>query len=569
MVFSQSPRLGVSNFAVYKGFAVRLNRGMTHDHSLTLRTSRPFRLPHLALSLLALAAMLAAPYPASAQTLISLDDGDVQGQVNGATREFLGIPFAAPPVGSLRWRPPAPVTPWVGTLDATSYSSACPQLPSLTGTPSENEDCLYLNVWTPDPAPVEPRPVMIWIHGGSNVAGSTGDGVPFPGYDGVRLYDGHTLAGERNVVVVTVNYRLGVFGFYGHSDLEGEDLGFPYAGNQGLLDQRQAMQWVQSNIAAFGGDPENVTIFGESAGSFDVCAHVVSPMSAGLFHRAISQSGGCSVGVRTAAEAATVADNISATLGCDVAPDELACLRAASVTDVLDAAGSVPEGAENDLAISIDGAFLPDHPRTLFDTEQFSKVPYILGANLDEGTLFFIGSTPLANDAEYQAALFATFGVYAPEINALYPSAHYPTPQDALIRVFGDSRLVCSTFDVAQRVANASKTKTFVYSFEQIPGLPFIDLLNLGAFHGLEIAYVFGSIPPPSSADADVGQRMREFWTRFAERGKPKATATKGWPRFKTKSWKMLRIHQFPGKLKDYNRAKCEFWSGLYESGGF
>ncbi len=513
--------------------------------------------------------MLTVPYSAAAQTLISLDDGDVQGQLNGVTREFLGIPFAAPPVGALRWRPPAPAVPWVGTLDATTYSSACAQLPSLTGTPSENEDCLYLNVWTPEPASAEPLPVMVWIHGGSNVAGSTGDGVPFPGYDGVRLYTGHVLAGERNVVVVTVNYRLGVFGFYGHSDLEAEDGGFPYAGNQGLLDQRQAMQWVQSNIAAFGGDPENVTIFGESAGSFDVCAHVVSPMSAGLFHRAISQSGGCSVGVRTAAVAATAADTVSATLGCDVAPDELACLRAASVTDVLDAAGSVPEGAEADLGISIDGGFLPDHPRTLLDTEQFSKVPYILGANLDEGTLFFIGSTPITTDAEYQAELFTLYGAYAPEVAALYPSAFYPTPQDALIRVFGDSRLVCSTLDVAQRVADASKTRAFVYSFEQIPPLPFISLLDLGAFHGLEIAYVFGTIAPPSPADGDVGQRMREFWTRFAEKGRPKATATTGWPRFKTKTWKMIRHYEYPTKLKDYSREECEFWSGVYEAGGF
>jgi para-nitrobenzyl esterase len=265
-----------------------------------------------ALTLAALCAGVSLPSAAAAQTLISLADGDVQGQINGATREFLGIPFTAPPVGALRWRPPAPVTPWVGTLDATSYSSACAQLPSLTGTASEDEDCLYLNVWTPDPAPLEPRPVMIWIHGGSNVAGSTGDGVPFPGYDGVRLYDGSTLVGERNVVLVTVNYRLGVFGFFGHDDLAAEDGLYPYAGNQGLLDQRAAMQWVQANVAAFGGDPDNVTIFGESAGSFDVCAHVASPMSAGLFHRAISQSGGCTVGIRSTSGAATAADAVSA-----------------------------------------------------------------------------------------------------------------------------------------------------------------------------------------------------------------------------------------------------------------
>ena len=565
MVFSLGPRSGVLSFPVYKGRSVSPNRRM--DDMKKAPANRCGRRLLALLGLVALSATLSWPAKALAQTLISIDDGDIQGAVNGATREFLGIPFADPPVGPLRWRPPAPVTPWVGTLDASTYSDACAQLPSLTGTPSESEDCLYLNVWTPEPAPAKPLPVMLWIHGGSNVAGSTGDGVPFPGYDGVRLYDGHMLAGNRNVVVVTTNYRLGVFGFFGQADLAAEDVGYPYAGNQGLLDQRAAMEWVRDNIAAFGGDPSNVTIFGESAGSFDVCAHVASPMSAGLFHRAISESGGCSVGVQTAATAAATAETISATLGCDTAPDELACLRAASVADVLDAAGSVPEGAETNLGLTVDGGFLPDHPRNLFDAGTFSKVPYILGANRDEGTLFFIGSTPITTDVEYMAELFLAFGAAAPEVAAVYPSAQFATPQDALIRVFGDSRLVCSTYDVAQRVSDA-KAKTYVYSFQQIPPLPFIDLLDLGAFHGLEIGYVFGSIAPPSANDQLVGEKMQEYWSRFAETGKPKATQAKGWPRFKSKSWKMLRLYSEFAKLKDYRRSECEFWTGLYEEAG-
>lgn len=506
---------------------------------------------------------------AHAQTLITLADGQVQGTISGATRQFLGIPFAAPPVGALRWRPPQPVTPWVGTLDASSYSSPCAQLPALTGTPSESEDCLYLNVWTPDPAPAEPRPVMIWIHGGSNVSGSTSDGVPFPGYEGVHLYDGHTLAGEGNVVVVTINYRLGVFGFFGLTNLAAEDTGYPYAGNQGLLDQRAAMEWVRDNIAQFGGDPTKVTIFGESAGSFDVCAHVASPLSAGLFHRAISESGGCSVGVRSAAETAAAASAISATLGCDAAPDELACLRAKPVVDVLDAAGSVPEGSTTDLAISVDGGFLPDYPRALFDAGTFSKVPYILGANSDEGTLFFMGSTPITTQEEYQAELLARYGTNAAAVEALYPASKFGGDyQDALIRVTGDATLVCSTYDVAKRVADA-KAKTFVYNFARVPPLAFITLLKLGAFHGLEIAYVFGSTEPPTSLDAGLGSRMRQYWTRFAEKGKPKSAKSVGWPRFKSKSYKMVRLNGTNTKIKDFRRAECDFWTGLYESGDF
>ena len=499
--------------------------------------------------------------------LITLTDGDVQGHVNEATREFLGIPYAAPPIGTLRWRPPAPVTHWAGVLDASSYSAACPQLEGIIGTPSENEDCLYLNVWSPDPAPAEPLPVMVWIHGGANVAGSTGDLVPFPPYESYRLYSAHNLAGERNIVVVSMNYRLGVLGFFGHAGLAGEDPAFPYGGNQGLLDQVAALEWVRDNITAFGGDPSNVTIFGESAGSFDVCAHMVSPLSAGLFHRAISQSGGCTAGIATAAQSAVQADDVSTAVGCDVAPDELACLRATPVADLLDGyAFSEAELAVTGLGISIDGGVLPDHPRTLFDAGEFTRVPYVLGANSDEGTLFFVGSTPITTEAEYTAELLLRYGARAAEIEALYPLWLFPSPQDALIRVAGDSSLVCTTFDVASRVSAAKKGRAFVYNFARVIPLPFVGLLDLGAFHGAEIAYVFGSVPPPTSADAKLGTQMREYWSRFAEKGRPKAKKAKGWPRFKAKSYKMLQLNTPDlNKLKGFRKAQCEFWTSVYE----
>lgn len=518
-------------------------------------------------ALLSLLAIGGLPAVSQAQPVVTIADGTVQGTLKPGVREFLGIPYAAAPVGSLRWRPPVPVEPWTGTLEATSYSSPCAQLPALTGTPSESEDCLYLNVWTPDPAPAEPAPVMLWIHGGSNVTGSTGDGVPFPGFEGARLYDGTTLVAERGVVVVTINYRLGVFGFFGHADLASEDAAYPYAGNQGLLDQRAAMEWVRDNISAFGGDSEKVTIFGESAGSFDVCAHMVSPLSRGLFHRAISQSGGCSIGVRTTAEATAAADAVSAAVGCDVAANELACLRAVPVPELLDAAAGPAEGSEVDLGVSVDGGFLPLHPRALLDAGEIPKVPWMLGANAEEGSIFFIGSTPITTDAEYQAELFLRYGAFAPEIAAVYPSNLFASPQDALIRVMGDSALVCSTYDVARRVGDAKK-KAFAYHFARVPPLSFIALLDLGAFHGLEIAYVFGSIEPPSSVDAYLGEKMREYWTNFARKGKPKAKKAKGWPRFKSKSWKMLGFLSEPMKVKDLRRSQCEFWRNVYEASG-
>lgn len=521
------------------------------------------------------AAVLMSPGGANAQgiqsgTLITVADGQVQGHVNGAAREFLGIPYAAPPVGGLRWRPPVPNAPWGGVLDASSYSAACPQLDSLTGTQSENEDCLYLNVWTPDPAPSAPLPVMVWIHGGGNVDGSTGDLVPFPPYEAYRLYDAHNLTANRNVVVVSINYRLGVFGFFGLSGLAGEDPQFPYAGNQGLLDQRAALQWVRDNIAVFGGDPTNVTIFGESAGSWDVCTHVVSPLSSGLFHRAISESGGCTVGIATAQESDANAANVASAVGCDSAPDVLACLRAVPVSTLLDAYGAFD--ISDAPTISVDGGFLPNHPRALFDAGTFSRVPYILGANSDEGTLFFIGATPIETPAEYTAALTARYGALTPQIEALYPLSKFHNPQEAFVRVVGDASLVCPTYDVARRISSAKRgSRTYVYNFSHTIPLPFVALLKLGAFHGSEIAYVFSSLPPPGVFEEQLALRMGEYWSRFAEKGRPRAARSARWPRFKERTWHMLRLDAFTtfvaiAKIRDFRRPECEFWSQLYET---
>src|SRR5262245_20092542 len=255
---------------------------------------QPSRRTPTALAVVFLALVPAAAFAGKIQkgTLLHLANGDVQGAVDGKTRKFLGIPYAAPPVGPLRWRPPGPVTPWQTTLQATAFAGSCAQLASIQGPASENEDCLYLNVWTPDPAPSKPLPVMVWFHGGGNQQGAAGDPIPFPGVTG-HFYDAHVLAQERDVVVVTINYRLNVFGFFAHAALASEDSAYPYAGNQGLLDQRFALEWVHDNIAAFGGNPKKVTIFGESAGSQDTCLQVASPGTKKLFHRAISESGGC------------------------------------------------------------------------------------------------------------------------------------------------------------------------------------------------------------------------------------------------------------------------------------
>src|SRR5262245_50502161 len=374
-------------------------------------TDPPTSLRGSTLLALACAAVALAPVPGIAGqkiqkgTLIHLADGDVQGTVNEQTRQFLGIPFAAPPVGPLRWRPPEPPAPWQNVLQANAFAGACAQLASIQGPASENEDCLYLNVWTPDPAPRKRLPVMVWFHGGGNQQGSAGDPVPFPGVPG-HFYDAHVLAQERGVVVVTINYRLNVFGFLAHAALAGEDPGHPYAGNQGLLDQRAALQWVRANIVAFGGNQKKVTIFGESAGSEDVCLHVASPLSRKLFHRAISESGGCTTTTTTAANGAATPASLVAAVGCTGAPDELACLRQVPVATLLDQLrgdGGIVQSFN--FGPVVDGGFLPDQPRNLYDQRRFAKVPYILGSNTDEGTLFLLGVPPVTTADAYLATL--------------------------------------------------------------------------------------------------------------------------------------------------------------------
>lgn len=495
-----------------------------------------------------------APQAIQQGTTIALADGTIEGEVAGGTRRFLGIPFAAPPVGVLRWRPPQPPAPWTGTLPTKSFSSACPQRPSTLGTPSENEDCLYLNVWTPDPAPQKRLPVMVWLHGGGNEFGSTGDVIPL-GLGGL-IFDGQLLTERRDVVVVTTNYRLGKLGFFAHPALAAEDPDAPFAGNQGLLDQRAALEWVKNNISAFGGDPGNVTIFGESAGSADVCFQVVSPGSRGLFHRAISESGGCTTRQDTAAEGAALARRIADAVGCGDAADPLACLRDAPVGALLDSGVSVGP--------VVDGGFLPDQPRALLAAGDFADVPYILGSNADEGTIFFLGLPPVTNDAEYLAALRERYGERADEIARTYPAAAFATPQDALERVLGDSGLVCGTYDSARRVA-AAGGRVWVYNFARWVQIPELQPLDLRALHGAEIAYVFGSPPPPTADDAALTEAIQGYWTRLAYDGDPNGEDAVAWPRYDDTSDQRLNLDVPITVATRFRRTECEMWWRFYD----
>jgi para-nitrobenzyl esterase len=361
------------------------------------------------------------------------------------------------------------------------------------------------------------------------------------------------------VVEVTINYRLNALGFFAHHALADEDPTHPFAGNQGLLDQRAALEWVRTNIIAFGGNPKKVTIFGESAGSEDVCLHVASPGRRKLFRRAISESGGCTTRQPTAAEGDSAAEAFTAAVGCRGVGDELSCLRQLPVSTLL------AHLSQGDFGPVVDGGFLPDQPRTLFDSGKYARIPYILGSNADEGTLFFLGVPPVTTEAEYLAALQARYGSLAPQVAAVYPAADFATPQDALVRAFGDSILVCTTYDTARRAA-AGGANTYLYNFAREIPIPILQQVGLRAFHGSEIVYVFGSITPPTPADGVIGQTMRDYWTRFARSGTPNVHGVFSWPRYTDARDQRIDFDVQTSVLTGFRRRECEFWWGVYDS---
>ncbi len=508
--------------------------------------------------------------PIQSGTLVAIADGQLRGAVDGGSRRFLGIPYAKPPVGDLRWKAPVKNDAWTGERDATKFGGRCPQKLSLEAPASSTEDCLYLNVWVPEPAPAKPLPVMLWFHGGGNTSGGSSDPVPL-GLGGL-FYDGRALAERYGVVVVTANYRIGALGFFYDPDVVAAG-GAP--GNQGLLDQRAAMQWVQANIAVLGGDPRNVTIFGESAGAFDVCFHVASPGSAGLFQRALSESGGCTTRIPTKAEAAAGALAFRSALGCSGA-DPVGCLRGKAVADVLTPApidggpssplpgGDLYQGGTPRWSFQpiVDGDVLPDQPRALYDAGHVAKVPYILGSNADEGTLFHIGAIPVSTVDDLRAALGRRFPAASVDtILQLYPVASFASPDAALQRITGDFTIVCPTHDSARRAAAAGlSVRMYEFGFP----LPIPSLAFLGATHGAEIAFVFDSVDDPTQAT--LGEAVRGYWTRFAATGDPNGGGALDWPAFTTARDVRVSLDTQVTTVENFRSDVCAFWSTLYDA---
>jgi para-nitrobenzyl esterase len=452
---------------------------------------------------------------------IQIPDGLVEGTREDNLTVYRGIPYASPPVGELRWRPPMPPARWNGVLKATSFRPACPQIgavvPGMEVLPT-SEDCLYLNLWTPDSRPTAMLPVMVWLYGGNNTNGS----------GAARLYWGDRLA-HRGVLVVTFNYRLGILGLLAHPDLSKESA-HGVSGNYLLLDQIALLHWVQSNIAKFGGDPGNVTLFGQSAGAFDISHLVVSPLAKGLFRRAIAESGGDlgPVDSNAGPPSLQTAERAGIAFAAKFHVSSIAELRKIPVERIL----SIPPPH---LPPNVDGYVLPKSGYEAYADHQQQPADLLLGYTANDGA-------PVMphNAGAFQADVKRLYGEFADRILQLYPGGTDEQARDSWRRLQTEAGFAWQSITWARLNQQSATHKTFVYVFSHVP--PFPPYTNIGVAHGAELSYVFGfpsastffELETPMRADQDVHIRdvVQTYWTNFAKTGDPNGNNVPKWPRF-------------------------------------
>ncbi len=469
--------------------------------------------PGLALALALLAAAPALASSADPAPQVSVETGLLRGSESDGIHHFFGIPYAVPPIGDLRWKDPVPAKPWQGERDATSFGPTCPQavIPAAPQPPM-SEDCLTLNIWAP-PAQDKPMPVMVWIHGGGYLFGSNRD----PAFDGTQF-------AKKGVVLVTINYRLGPLGFMAHPELSAES---PHhsSGNYGLLDQMEALRWVKANIHAFGGDPDNVTIFGESAGSGAVNMLQASPLAKGLFNRTIGEStsqmdpDGGLIGRQDLHSAEAYGVSFAKKLGAG----SLADLRAMSVEKIL----STPTffwPTERDEYV------LPDLVYNIYAKGKQNDVPTLVGSNSDEGSTIrieWVKRTP------ENAAIY----------DRLYGKFSDPIRQSATDSVQWQMRVW------AGLQAKTGKEKSWLYWFDRAwPGQK-----DKGAFHGSEIIYVFKTLDsenqPWTQEDRNLSELMSNYWVNFARNGNPNGPNVPQWPSYSNSDPKLMRLSPEPAVI--------------------
>ncbi|BBC38184.1 Carboxylic ester hydrolase [Streptomyces graminofaciens] len=504
-------------------------------------------------TLTALAAVLAAPLPALAATrdaaLVRTDAGWIRGQTTTEGRQFLGVPYAQPPVGDLRWTEPRPVRPWQGVREAGDFGNRCVQTASWDPgyeQPSLTEDCLDLNVYVPDGA--GRRPVMVWLHGGGLTAGAGEDVVP------------DTFARRIGAVVVTVNYRLGAMGFLATAGLD-DELRDGVSGNFGMLDQQAALRWVRANIGRFGGDPARVTIAGESAGGRSVCTQLASPTSKGLFRAGIVQSGAYGdCAARTHGTAVAQGRAFMEKLGCA----DTACLRAKPAAEILAAQAGLSWGPVTG------GAYLPVQPFEAFAKGAAARVPVLNGANQDEGRLFAFArfdasGTPLTAE-QYPEVVRTDFGERA---LAQYPLSTHSSPTIAYGTAQGDQLFACPALRLDQVLAR--RGQVYAYEFADRTAPPFASLRNLntdfdfGATHVNEVQYLFKHFGLEAPLDAEqraLSRQMIDYWGSFVRDGVPRAAGQPAIPAGAAKVLSLRTISEGGNSLSTTVRDehRCNLW---------
>lgn len=510
--------------------------------------------------------------------VVDLSDGPIEGFSAGSTFGFVGIPFAAPPIGEHRWRPPQPVESWDDVRDVKEPQFACIQsgIGFFNPVGETSEDCLYLNVWTPDLTPSEPLPVMVWLHGGANSTGSAFDlaeaGADELAYNGQYLIE----AAPRPVVVVTINYRLNRFGFLAHAGLTAEE---GTSGNYGLMDQQAALRWVRDNISAFGGNPENVTLFGVSAGGLDTCLQVMAKDNAGLIHRAIMESAGpCYPDRWELDDAEASGADFAEFVGCTGSNDAevVNCLRGLSTEEILVSAppsDPLPGGViyqdppRWQFGPIIDGVFLPQQVADIIASDQHVKIPMIIGTNDREGDLFhgpLLGGTPPAGETEYWEALGRFLGDAADAVADAYPLSDFDATNDALSAVTTDSVFVCPAWNLARALVGQGGT---VFKYNYTHELGFSSLGGIGPTHGTEVALVWGWAEADSAADVvtesdrNVGATIVDYWTRFAHTGDPNGDDAPEWPLFETDTESEVVLDESVRTASGRMTDKCDFWA--------
>jgi para-nitrobenzyl esterase len=471
------------------------------------------------------------------QPIVKIKSGLLQGTHFGSNRSgaaFLGVQYAAPPIGELRWKPPQPTPRWSGTRKALNYGSPCPQLPARWFPYIEgNEDCLYLNIWTTDVRPSANRPVLVYFHGGSNTQG----------------YSQMTTLGpplsQMGLVVVSASYRLGPFGFLAHPALTAESEHHS-SGNYGLLDQLQALRWVEENVREFGGDPDRITVMGQSAGAVDICLLMASPMSQGLFQGAILESGECQDTLNEDIRAAIRYNFIDTTgeasgerlardLGLPLGPDTLRTLRQVPPNEILNAWKNDP-GLHFDAIV--DGWIVPKQPAQIFAEGKQMHIPILVGSNADEATVF--GHNDLKTVGDYKKQLQQDTGQYWKEEFQLYPVSSDAGVPTRFVRLESDE-FACGAYSIAQAMTKAGE-KSYLYYFTYVdPG----KRSRLGAHHGEELFFLSDSFPADwehRNEDKHLGQLQRGYWAEFAKTGDPNFSGAPRWPALDSNSRQYFEI---------------------------